>query len=67
MSNNKKDFTKGLIIGVVGTSVLNAVGAVIGNLIAAKKAQRALEALSELDDDCKTCGCDTCNCAESEE
>ena len=65
---NKKDFTKGLVTGVVGTSLLNAVGAVVGNVIAAKKAQRALEALSEIDDDCKTCGCDTCTCcAESEE
>lgn len=64
---NKKDFTKGLVIGVVGTSLLNAVGSFVGNLIATKKAQKTLEALSELDDGCKICGCDTCNCAESEE
>ena len=63
---NRKSFTIGIAVGVVGTGILNVVGSLVGKLIATKKAQRALDALSNLDDENENC--DTCNCcAETEE
>lgn len=61
---DKKTFGLGMLAGIVVTGVMNVAGSLVANAINKRNAQRALDALTNLDDE----NCDTCNCcAESEE
>ena len=60
---DKKTFGLGMLAGIVVTGVMNVAGSLVAQSINKRNAQKALDALGELDDECDTCTC----CAESEE
>lgn len=64
---DKKTFGLGMLAGIVVTGVMNVAGSLVAQAINKRNAQKALDALAEMD--CNgTDGCSgTCNCAETEE
>lgn len=59
---DKKTFGLGMLAGIVVTGVMNVAGSLVAQAINKRNAQKALDALAEMDDEHD--GHDTCNCTD---